>query len=154
MSKHADLLSRKAFAGFVLVGLSLTGCGQPAKPSLAVAVVTNPPEGVAAQQEQVAFAGDANSAGGDWLHWRGPEQNGVSREKDLPDQWSPDPNKANNNLIWKAKEVGCRSTPLIQGKHVYVINAIGEGANAGERVMCFDADTGKVIWEHRFGVFF
>src|SRR5262245_42240231 len=87
----------------------------------------------------------ANAEAGDWLHWRGPEQNGVSRDKDLPDSWSPDPNKANNNLVWKAK-VGCRSTPLVQGDHVYVINSIGEGPTAGERVMCFDANNGKVLW--------
>src|SRR5208283_1243052 len=86
----------------------------------------------------------AEVSAGDWLHWRGPEQNGVSREKDLPDTW---------NEIWKAP-VGCRSTPLIQGNRVYIINAVGEGQTAGERVMCFDADTGKVNWEHRFGVFF
>jgi outer membrane protein assembly factor BamB len=88
----------------------------------------------------------------DWLSWRGPEQNGVSREKDLPDTWSPD-DKPGNNLIWKAK-VGCRSTPLVQGNHVYIINSVGEGVNAGERVMCFETDTGKVAWQHRFNVFF
>src|SRR5689334_22788819 len=25
----------------------------------------------------------------DWYNWRGPEQSGVSREKNLPDKWSP-----------------------------------------------------------------
>lgn len=88
----------------------------------------------------------------DWLYWRGPEQNGVSREKDLPDRWSPN-GGADSNLIWKAP-FGCRSTPIIHGKHVYLINAVGEGKTAGERVMCLDADTGKVLWAHRFNVFF
>src|SRR5262245_15790613 len=88
---------------------------------------------------------------GDWLHWRGPEQNGVSREKDLPDKWSPDEKAANNNLLWKAK-YGCRSTPVILGNHVYLINGVGEGVSEGERVMCLDADTGKLLWENRFNV--
>src|SRR5687768_4201407 len=25
-----------------------------------------------------------------WYQWRGPEQNGVSREKNLPEKWDPD----------------------------------------------------------------
>src|ERR1043166_7441366 len=89
---------------------------------------------------------------GDWLHWRGPEQNGVSREKDLPESWSPDPKAPNNNLIWKAP-YGCRSTPLVMNGRVYIINDAGEGIHEQERVMCFDAETGKVLWEHRFNVF-
>ena len=36
---------------------------------------------------------------------------------------------------------------------VYIINRAGEGLNEQERVMCFDADSGKVIWEHKFNVF-
>jgi outer membrane protein assembly factor BamB len=89
---------------------------------------------------------------GDWLHWRGPEQNGVSREKDLPERWSPDPKAADNNLIWKMP-YGCRSTPLVMNGRVYIINDADEGVREQERVMCFDADTGKVLWEHRFNVF-
>src|SRR5580692_6086570 len=85
----------------------------------------------------VLFVSVVNAPAADWMHWRGPEQNGVSREKDLPDSWSPDETDANNNLIWKAP-FGCRSTPLIQGKHMYIINAVGEGKTAGERVMCLD----------------
>ena len=88
----------------------------------------------------------------DWLHWRGPEQNGVSREKDLPDKWSPDEKAANNNLLWKAP-YGCRSAPLVQGNHVYLINSAGTGYSEGERVLCLDADTGKLLWENKFNVF-
>lgn len=100
-----------------------------------------------------AFVCVMNVSAGDWLHWRGPEQNGVSREKDLPDKWSTDPKAPNSNLVWKAP-VGCRSTPLVVGDRVYIINTFGQGPTAGERVMCFDAATGKVLWEQRFNVFF
>jgi outer membrane protein assembly factor BamB len=92
------------------------------------------------------------AAAGDWLHWRGPEQNGVSRERDLPDRWSTDPSAPDNNLLWKAP-YGCRSTPLVMGRRVYLINDAGDGIDTQERVMCFDADSGKVLWEHRFNVF-
>jgi outer membrane protein assembly factor BamB len=86
----------------------------------------------------------------DWSEWRGPEQNGVSREKNLPDKWSSkEPGK--NNLIWK-QPYGGRTVPIVMNGHVYVINDSGEGINEQERVMCFDAKTGDVVWEHKFNV--
>ena len=93
----------------------------------------------------------AASLAGDWIHWRGPEQNGVSREVGLPDNWTLDVNDPNSNLIWKAP-YGCRSTPLVMGGSVFIINSDGDGIKEGERVMAFDAATGKVLWEHKFNV--
>jgi outer membrane protein assembly factor BamB len=85
------------------------------------------------------------SHAGDWSNWRGPEQNGVSREKGLPDKF---------DVLWKMP-YGGRSTPIVQNGRVYVINHSGsKGVTEQERVMCFDAETGKVLWEHKFNVFF
>jgi outer membrane protein assembly factor BamB len=88
----------------------------------------------------------------DWYRWRGPEQTGVSREKDLPESWSPDPKVENNNFVWRAP-YGSRSTPIVMNGRVYIINDSGAGINEQERVMCFDADTGKLEWEQKFNVF-
>jgi outer membrane protein assembly factor BamB len=93
---------------------------------------------------------DARAA--DWAQWRGPEQNGVSRDRDLPDRFNTDPSKPDSNVIWK-QPIGGRSTPIIMNGRVYLINDAGEGINEQERVMCFDADTGKVLWEYKFNVF-
>jgi outer membrane protein assembly factor BamB len=87
----------------------------------------------------------------DWYSWRGPEQNGVSRERDLPDKWSPRGGPG-SNLLWK-QPYGGRSTPIVMNGRVYIINQAGEGVNEQERVMCFDANTGKVLWQYRFNVF-
>lgn len=92
------------------------------------------------------------TAAGDWVHWRGPEQTGVSREKNLPDKFGIDPSRPNSNLVWK-QPYGGRSTPLVLNGRVYLINGVGEGLHEQERVMCLDADTGKVLWEHKFNVF-
>ncbi len=96
---------------------------------------------------------DSSSFGSDWIHWRGPAQTGSSTETNLPDKFSLDPKAADGNLLWTAP-YGCRSTPLIMADKVYIINDDGpEGVREGERVMAFDAATGKVIWEHKFNVF-
>ena len=51
-----------------------------------------------------------NAKAGDWPHWRGPEMNGISREKGLPESWDPD---SGENVIWESKELASRSTPII-----------------------------------------
>src|SRR5262245_18338055 len=92
-----------------------------------------------------------SSQAADWSNWRGPWHNGVSPEKNLPEKWSPDPKAPNNNLIWK-DPFGGRSTPLIMNGRLVLINKDGEGVHQQERVMCADADTGKVLWEYKSNV--
>jgi outer membrane protein assembly factor BamB len=36
---------------------------------------------------------------------------------------------------------------------VYIQNTSGKGAAEQERIMCFNADSGKLLWEHRFNVY-
>ncbi len=105
------------------------------------------------------FVSDESSAA-DWLHWRGPDQTGFSRETNLPDEWDPGtPGK--QNLVWK-QPFGCRSTPLVFNGKVYVTSALNDIPGVpgpaqkliiGERVTCFDAATGAIQWEKRFNVF-
>ncbi len=93
------------------------------------------------------------SFAGDWLHWRGPHETGSSDETNLPDTFGLDPHNPKDNLLWKSAH-GCRSTPLVMAGKVYVINDDPpEGEREGERVMAFDLNTGKVLWEHKFNVF-
>lgn len=84
----------------------------------------------------------------DWTDWRGPARDGVSRESGLPSRWSP----AGENLAWRVP-YGGRSTPIVMGDRVYLQNGSGQGETLQERVMCFKADTGKLLWEHRFNVY-
>ena len=87
-------------------------------------------------------------AAGDWAEWRGPARDGISTEKNLPTKWSP----AGENLAWRAP-YGGRSAPIVMGDHVYIQNTAGQGETLQERVMCFDANNGKLLWEHRFNVY-
>lgn len=96
---------------------------------------------------------------GDWASWRGPEMNGVSREKNLVEDWSLDGNK---NVLWTS-EIGGRSTPIVMNGRVYLdcrtehdVNdrTSDKGlVNAGEQVVCWDAKTGEELWRDKFNVF-
>jgi len=84
---------------------------------------------------------------GDWPELRGPNRDGVSTEKGLPEKWSP----RGENLVWRAP-YGSISGPVVLGDRVYLQNTVGEGATLQERVLCFDANTGKVLWERRINL--
>ncbi|HEX8149495.1 MAG TPA: PQQ-binding-like beta-propeller repeat protein [Pyrinomonadaceae bacterium] len=84
----------------------------------------------------------------DWAEWRGPARDGVSAEKGLPAKWSP----AGEGLAWKAP-YGGRSTPVVMANRVYLFNPYGKGERLQERLMCLDADTGRVLWEKHFNVY-
>jgi outer membrane protein assembly factor BamB len=85
---------------------------------------------------------------GDWPEMRGPNRDGISRETGLPDRWALN----GENFLWRAP-YGGRSAPIVMGNRIYVQNPAGRDADLQERVMCLDADTGKVIWEYKFSVF-
>ena len=83
----------------------------------------------------------------DWTHWRGPTQTGASPEAGLISNWSPE----GENLVWRSEFIG-RSTPVILNGRVYVIGRTGEGVTRQEHVACFDAETGRLVWERKFNV--
>jgi len=88
----------------------------------------------------------------DWPMWRGPENNGISREKNLPATWSPDDD--GENLIWKSDALGTRSTPIVlNGKLYTVCRHEPETTKEGEKVVCADAATGKILWENIHNLF-
>jgi outer membrane protein assembly factor BamB len=84
----------------------------------------------------------------DWAEWRGPARDGISLEKGLPTKWSP----TGDNVAWKVP-YGGRSAPIVVGNHIYLQNTAGKGETEQERVMCFNVDNGKLLWEHRFNVY-
>ncbi|OWK40487.1 PQQ-like beta-propeller repeat protein [Fimbriiglobus ruber] len=88
----------------------------------------------------------------DWVHWRGPEQTGQSRETGLPDEFQVD-EVGKGGLLWR-QPYGGRSAPLILKGNLYTISGYDMSLpTEGERIMCFDAETGAKKWEKRFNVF-
>ena len=96
----------------------------------------------------LVLAATAVIRGADWPDWRGPARTGASTETGLPSKWSP----AGENLAWQVP-YGGRSGPVVFGDHLYLQNTSASGAAEQERVMCFNADTGKLLWEHRYNMF-
>ena len=81
-----------------------------------------------------------------WLAWRGPDQNGSSAEKNLPDKVDP------KNPLWLADFPG-QSTPVIANGKLYIVGYLGEGADLQEGVACFDAETGQKLWQQLYNDF-
>ena len=86
----------------------------------------------------------------DWPSWRGFSAVGVSEESGLPSTWTP----GGENMLWKAP-VGGRSTPIVLNGQVCVITLAepDDVTKWQKRIVCLDADTGKIQWEHRYNVF-
>ncbi len=87
----------------------------------------------------------------DWPSWRGPEQNGISRETGLPESLdAEDPSV----FRWKSVEAATISTPIVLRGKLYTLARVEPGTpREQEAVLCLDAATGKKLWENRFNVF-
>ncbi|MGH9943499.1 MAG: PQQ-binding-like beta-propeller repeat protein [Pyrinomonadaceae bacterium] len=110
-----------------------------------------------------------DAAGSNWPQWRGPDSQGVSPERGVPVEWS-----GTKNVKWKVPVEGrAHSSPIVWGKRDFLTTAV-EGAKVpgakamthkidGKdwvhpdsvgadrrftfKVLCFDRDTGKLLWE-------
>ncbi len=80
-----------------------------------------------------------------WLQWRGPDQNGTSQEKGLPESWKLD----GENHRWHVDLKG-RGTPLIASGRVFTWGYRGERDELVEVLACLDEATGKTLWEREF----
>jgi outer membrane protein assembly factor BamB len=84
----------------------------------------------------------ARIAADNWPQWRGPDLNGVSREKGLPIKWSP-----TENIAWKLL-LPSRSgaTPIIWNDYIFLNVALQE-ATGDLELWCVDRNTGEVLWK-------
>lgn len=99
------------------------------------------------------FAGPAAAGDFDWPYWRGPQMNGHSTLKNLPDSWNPEGGPG-SNLLWKREDLGTRSTPVCLNEKLYFLARDSAGTpQDGEKVVCLNAETGETVWEHKFNVY-
>lgn len=86
-----------------------------------------------------AFAA-ALPASAEWLHYRGPAQNGVVPEK-LPHTLSQP------RELWKTKVGTGTCSVTAMGRRIFTA---GNRDNRHDVVVCLDAATGKPVWQHRY----
>src|SRR5436190_20429520 len=83
-----------------------------------------------------------------WLDWRGPQQDGTSLEKGLPDKWA----LGGVNDLWHI-DISGGGTPVIANGRLFALGYRGQGADLQEVLFCANAETGKVLWERSFNDF-
>jgi len=88
----------------------------------------------------------AHAAATGWLDWRGPFQNGTSLEKGLPTKID------GKQTLWTHDLPG-QSTPVIANGKLFINGFRGEGQDLQEVIACFDAETGKFLWQYAFNDF-
>jgi outer membrane protein assembly factor BamB len=78
----------------------------------------------------------------DWPQWRGPNRDGVWTESGILSSF---PSKG---LLpkWKVPVGFGYSTPIIKNRMLYLSDLVVEKPSVHERVLCFDARSGKQVW--------
>ncbi len=79
-----------------------------------------------------------------WPMWRGPQQNGISEEADLPLHWSE-----TDNIAWRVVLPGVApSTPIIWEDKIFLTST----DQKSERILLLCIDTsGKQRWQRSIG---
>jgi outer membrane protein assembly factor BamB len=79
----------------------------------------------------------------DWPQWRGPNRDGVWTESGILSSFP------STGLLpkWKASVGFGYSSPIIANGMLYLSDLLVEKPIAHERVLCFDAHTGKQVWK-------
>ncbi len=74
-----------------------------------------------------------------WPNWRGPSGNGISTEKNLATEWSPD-----KNVAWKLALPGpAGATPVVWGDRIFLTSV----NDAGELLLIAASTDGKQLWQ-------
>src|SRR5262245_15473254 len=95
----------------------------------------------------------------DWPRWRGPRGDGSWNGPALPEKWPAEGLKR----LWSVPIGGGYAGLSVADGRVYTLDrqpippgqkveADGGAADGYERVVCLDASTGKLLWEHKYPV--
>jgi len=108
-----------------------------------------PPILTAAEPDKTEPAKPIKFGPTDWPWWRGPTHDGIAAANPkLPLKWSD-----TENVLWKAEVPGRgHGSPTVVGDQVFLATA--ESDPETQSVLCFERDTGKLLWKtavHRGG---
>lgn len=91
------------------------------------------------------IVGCASAKADDWPQWRGPHRDGTWRETGIIETFP----KAGLDILWRAGISSGYCGPTVAVGRVYVMDRIVEPRQV-ERILCFDATTGKKLWAYRY----
>ncbi len=83
----------------------------------------------------------------DWPRWRGPRGDGTWNGPKLPAKW-PD---GGPRVLWRQPIGGGFAGIVVVGERVYAMDRTKQSREV-ERVLCLEASSGKLIWEHKYPV--
>lgn len=83
----------------------------------------------------------------DWPRWRGPRADGTWNGPELPDQWPAGGLKQ----LWKREIGGGYAGVTVADGRVFVFDR-QTAPQEVERVLCFEADSGQLLWSHGYPV--
>lgn len=88
----------------------------------------------------------------DWPCWRGPRQDGTWLAPELPDRWP----KGGPKVAWRASIGAGYSGVSVAGGLVCTMDRPepsdkSQNPDGQERILCFDARTGQLLWWHAYG---
>ena len=87
----------------------------------------------------VSFSFVSTCAAENWPVWRGPTYNGVSKEKNIPTEWT----KAKENVAWRLELPGpSGATPVVWDDRIYLSSAQGD-----DLVLMCVSTAGKELWK-------
>jgi outer membrane protein assembly factor BamB len=90
----------------------------------------------------LSFVACTSAFADNWPQWRGPTNDGICTEKNLPTEWS-----TSKNVVWKLDMPGIgSSTPAVWGTKIFVTSADGNDLV----LMCISTD-GKEQWKRKIG---
>jgi outer membrane protein assembly factor BamB len=90
----------------------------------------------------VWFVGAAVAPAENWPQWRGPTDDGICRETNLPTDWG-----ATKNIAWKLPLPGMGgSTPVIWGDRIFLTSEDGDDV-----VLLCVSTAGKPVWKRKLG---
>ena len=90
---------------------------------------------------------DATAIADDWPQWGGPQRDCVWHEDGIVDKFSTD---GLLPRVWSAEVHEGYSGPAVADGRVFLSDRIADGEL--ERLLCFDAETGKPLWKHEYYV--
>ena len=76
-----------------------------------------------------------------WAQFRGPNGQGISKSKDIPEKWS-----ATENIAWKTDIPGeSWSSPVVWNNYIFLTTATDDGTTC--HVVAVELKSGKILWD-------